>query len=238
MNTIQVTLTKAAQNRHTAHLQTARALSTVTDWTMGAAHAQGQPVTETKSEACAMCRHINFPSASLVAVTNGPKICSFCAVYLLKDEPLPEPLAFVDANQFRGAWFDFADDAIQYRANAGSEYEQLRFRANDVLVDEALRAYIAGSVMNEGTQKAALLTLWPMLAYERIFARLDAAFGLAECYRCNWNFCEVERLLQRPDIAPVWLWWCAANVEHGRKLVRGETYWHLQALRHEEECGE
>lgn len=58
-----------------------------------------------------------------------------------------------------------------------------------------------------GKQSKALFALWPLLAYERIFKRLEMT---VDTFMESVDVPAIRAAVSRPDVVPVWsLWWAA-----------------------------
>lgn len=166
-----------------------------------------QPATDPAKEVCCICQHATAREGLLSY--NRDKVCAFCATYFTPDA-VPELPRIKTRIEVLGAWAKFADDLGQWETNVFNHLRCHRLAVEDGL-PEALRLWAGGSLIDDGKQSEVLGELWPLLALERVMARLEVAITLAHEFELGADTYDVTGAITRPEVLPVWELWLRAN---------------------------
>jgi len=182
--------------------------------------------------ACSVCEETFFERHGSLQLRFEALVCPFCAVYL-GCAPRPALVPPLDDDiELLGAWSLFADDLIQWHLSVSWKYRQAKLDL-DALLPEALTVWALGSLYDTGAQQAALMEMWPFLAYGRILKLTETAATYADRLHDTPDVTAIRAALALPDVGRVWELWLAANNERGLSAGSdGYSYWYRAGVNH------
>jgi len=165
-------------------------------------------------------------------IESGPglPLCPFCGVGF--DTVTPAVVPTLSDLETIGAWHLFVDQLTQWNCNVMPIYRGHKFDL-EPLLDGALSLWALGSVHDGDVQYKALLELWPVLAYGRVFQRLETALLLTDRLSLCTDAAEIRAAVARPDVCRVWHLWLDAHEVWGLDKENGEvSNWHRAGTNH------
>jgi hypothetical protein len=181
-----------------------------------------QPEKPYRDSRCECCHYSDIGGThgeSGYPLARGVVLCSFCKLLFPQIEV---PHVDLSDAEFLGAWSDFTEDIGSFHLNVARQARSWRVEFDDLLPD-GLHAHLVGSVIESAAQRNALAMLWPLLSRERVLCLIEVATVLADDYDHEPNLDTLHAVIEREEVAPVWLSWLAANAQKGKAPAQNKN---------------